>query len=90
VVITLVPGWNLVSNHTATNMTGIKTNWLVDGGPATLEDAIGGGTIENSLYEWNGSTWDTTNIVSENPTVEPWKGYYMLNLDSGNHTLTIQ
>jgi hypothetical protein len=90
VTITLVPGWNLVSNQTEMNMTDIKTNWLVDGGPTTLEDAISGGTIENSLYWWNGSTWDTSNIVSENPTVEPWKGYWILSKDSVNHTLTIQ
>jgi hypothetical protein len=84
--ITLVPGWNIVSNQTDTN-TDIKTNWTVSG--ETLATAIGNGWIGNSLYWWDGSTWQFPNIMDD-PTVEPWKGYYILNDSLINRTLRIQ
>jgi hypothetical protein len=69
-------------------MTDIKTNWTVSG--ETLATAIGNGWIGNALCWWDGSTWQFPNIVTEDPTVEPWKGYYILNDSVINRTLTIQ
>jgi len=86
--VTLIPGWNLISNPTTTNMINIGTNWLVDG--SSLSSAISGAKIGGDIYWWNGSTYDSMNIALDNPVVEQWKGYWILNLENVNHTLTIQ
>jgi len=86
--VTLKPGWTMIANPTTTNDTGIATNWLVDGG--SLSSAITANKIGGGLYWWNGTTYDSWSIVNDNPQVEPWKGYWMINLDTADHTLTIQ
>lgn len=85
--VILKPGWTMIANPNSTVKTDIATNWLVDGSPlgtAVVANKIGGG-----IYWWNGTTYDSWSIVSGNPQIEPWKGYWILNLDSVNHTLTI-
>jgi len=85
--VTLEPGWTMISNPTTTNKTDIGANWQIDGNP--LSNAVNANTVGGSLYWWNGTTYDSWTIIS-NPAVEPWKGYWILNLDSMSHTLTIQ
>jgi hypothetical protein len=46
---------------------------------------IGGG-----IYWWNGTTYDSWTVIGNNPTIEPWKGYWIVNQTSDNHTLTMQ
>lgn len=92
VTITLMPGWTMIANPNTTNKTNIGTAWVVDANtsPTSLSDAINSGTIGSSLYWWNGSTYDFWTVAS-NPQVEPWKAYWILNLDKKlSHTLTIQ
>lgn len=95
VTITLVPGWNLISNPTLTNLTGIGASWRVDGDVTTLSAAITAGTIYSGLYWYNTasssySTWNMSTGSGSEPTVEPWKGYWIYNSTTANHTLKIQ
>ncbi|WP_246014576.1 fibronectin type III domain-containing protein [Geomonas oryzae] len=86
--VILKPGWTMIANPNSTVKTDIATNWLVDGSPlgtAVVANKIGGG-----IYWWNGTTYDSWSIVNGNPQIEPWKGYWILNLDSTNHSLTIK
>ncbi|MDR3579648.1 MAG: putative Ig domain-containing protein [Oryzomonas sp.] len=85
--VTLKPGWTMIANPNTTNKTNIGTNWMIDG--TALSSAIFAGTIGSSLYWWNGTTYDFWTVAS-NPQIEPWKAYWILNLDLVNHTLTIQ
>jgi hypothetical protein len=87
--VTLVPGWNLISNPTTSNMTNIGANWLVDGTALSSAITAVSPIIGGAVYWWNGSTYDSWN-VADNPVVEPWKGYLILNLDGVSHTLTIK
>ena len=89
VTITLIPGWNIISNQTLTNMTNIGTNWKVDGAVTTLTTAVSGGTFDGAISWYDGIQY-VTQLISGNPTVEPWKAYFMLNNTGVNHTLTIQ
>jgi virginiamycin B lyase len=86
--VTLKPGWTMIANPNTTNKTNIGTTWLIDGS-TQLSTAIGSGKIGSSLYWWNGTTYDFWTVAS-NPQVEPWKAYWILNLDNINHSLTIQ
>ena len=88
--VTLKPGWTMIANQSTTNKTNIGSTWQIDGAP--LSNAIVGLTpkIAGSVYYWNGVAYDSWSIETANPQIEPWKGYWMLNLDSVNHTLTIQ
>jgi uncharacterized repeat protein (TIGR02543 family) len=86
--VTLNPGWTMIANPNTTNKTNIGTTWMIDGS-TQLSAAIGSGKIGSSLYWWNGTTYDFWTVVS-NPQVEPWKAYWILNLDSSSHNLTIQ
>ncbi|GFO62797.1 fibronectin type III domain-containing protein [Geomonas paludis] len=88
VTVTLKPGWTMIANPNVANKTNIGTTWLVDGNP--LSDAINTNKIGGSIYWWNGTTYDSWTILGNNPQVEPWKGYWIINLESVNHTLTIQ
>ncbi|MBU5614086.1 fibronectin type III domain-containing protein [Geomonas azotofigens] len=88
VTVTLKPGWTMIANPNVANKTNIGTTWLIDGSP--LSDAINTNKIGGSIYWWNGTTYDSWTILGNNPQVEPWKGYWMINLESVNHTLTIQ
>jgi YVTN family beta-propeller protein len=85
--VTLKPGWTMIANPSTSNMTSIGTNWKIDGQP--LSTAVTAGTVGGSLYWWNGTTYDFWSI-SSNPQIEPWKGYWIVNQTSSNHTLTIQ
>jgi hypothetical protein len=87
-IITLNPGWTLISNQTPSPMTGIGTTWMLEG-TTPLTDAIVSNIIGGAIYWWNGSTHDSENI-SDDPPVESWKGYWILNMESVEHTLTIQ
>jgi hypothetical protein len=78
----------MIANPNTTNKTNIGTNWMIDSS-TQLSTAIGSGKIGSSLYWWNGTTYDFWTVAS-NPQVEPWKAYWILNLDNVNHTLTIQ
>ena len=62
---------------------------MIDG-TTPLSTAITDNIIGGDLYWWNGSTYDSMNISLDDPPVEPWKGYWILNMDSVDHTLTIQ
>ena len=86
--VTLKPGWTMIANPNTNNKTSIGTNWLIDGSALSL--AITGNKIAGGIYWWNGSAYDSWSIIGANPIIEPWKGYWILNLDSVNHTLTIQ
>jgi len=86
--LTLKPGWTMIANPGTTNKTGIATNWLIDGAP--LSEAITGTKIGGAVYWWNGTTYDSWTIMGDNPQIEPWKGYWIVNIESVNHTLTIQ
>jgi N-acetylneuraminic acid mutarotase len=86
--VTLKPGWTMIANPNTTIKTSIGTNWLIDGNP--LSNAITANKIGGGIYWWNGITYDSWSIVGGNPQIDPWKGYWLLNLDSINHTLTIQ
>jgi hypothetical protein len=86
--VTLKPGWTMIANPTTTNKTNIGTAWMIDGS-TQLSTAISSGKVGSSLYWWNGTTYDFWTVAS-NPQVEPWKAYWILNLDSINHNLTIQ
>lgn len=86
--VTLKPGWTMIASPHPNNISDIGANWLIDGAPlsaAIMESKIGGG-----IYWWNGTTYDSWTIVGDNPQVEPWKGYWIVNLESVNHTLTIR
>jgi hypothetical protein len=93
VTVTLAPGWNLISNQTTSPMTGIGTSWIVDGS-TTLSDAITAETVGGAIYWWD--FVDTAPAyrhydVADDPIVDPWKGFWILNMDPDNdHTLTIQ
>lgn len=84
---TLLPGWNMISNQTLSNMTDIGTNWLVDE-TTSLSTAVTNNVIGGALYWWDGSAYVSWNIA-DNPAVEPWKCYWILNMEGVNHTLTI-
>jgi len=86
--ITLKPGWTMIANPNITNKTDIGAKWLIDGVP--LSFFINAGKIGGSVYWWNGTAYDSWTIMNDNPQIEPWKGYWVINLDSVNHTLTIQ
>ncbi|QXM09169.1 fibronectin type III domain-containing protein [Geomonas subterranea] len=85
--VTLKPGWTMVANPTPDNMSNIASSWLVDGSP--LANAIQANKIGGGIYWWNGTTYESWSIVNGNPQVEPWKAYWILNIDSVNHTLSI-
>ncbi|GFO54908.1 hypothetical protein GMSM_19150 [Geomonas sp. Red276] len=85
--VNLKPGWTMIADPNTTNKTGIGSTWQIDGKP--LADAIAANRIGGSLYWWNGTTYDSWTVASD-PVVEPWKGYWILNLDSVSHTLTIK
>jgi hypothetical protein len=87
VSVTLKPGWTMITNPVTDNLTNIGTNWQIDGQP--LSTSVTNGTIGGSFYWWNGITYDFWSI-SSNPIIEPWKGYWIVNQTSNNHTLTIQ
>jgi hypothetical protein len=89
VTVTLEPGWNLIGSHIQTNLNNIGANFRIDGS-STLSAAITGGIIGGDIYWWNGSTYESMNITLDLPPLEPWKGYWILNMDSVSHTLTIQ
>ena len=85
--VTLKPGWTMIANPQTTDKADIATNWSIDGdslGSAIINNKIGG-----SVYWWNGTTYDSWTVLGNNPQIEPWKGYWILNLDPVNHTLTI-
>lgn len=86
--VTLKPGWTMIANPNTTNKTDIGTNWLIDGNP--LSAAINANKIGGSIYWWNGTTYDSWTILGNNPEIEPWKGYWIVNLESADHILTIQ
>ncbi|MEK6744564.1 MAG: Ig-like domain-containing protein [Nitrospirota bacterium] len=88
VAVTLVPGWNMVSNHTLANMSNIGANWMVDGS-TPLTTAVSNSTINGALSWWDGVQYQTL-LISGNPAIEPWKAYFILNQTGVNHTLTIQ
>ncbi|MCM0082370.1 hypothetical protein L4X63_12300 [Geomonas sp. Red32] len=86
--VTLKPGWTMVADPQTNNLKDIASNWLIDGqslGVAIVTNKIGGG-----VYWWNGTTYDSWSMLNDNPQIEPWKGYWIVNLDSVSHTLTIQ
>ncbi|GFO54927.1 hypothetical protein GMSM_19340 [Geomonas sp. Red276] len=85
--VLLKPGWTMVADPNAATRSGIGSSWLVDGMP--LADAISANLVGGSVYWWNGTTYDSWTVASD-PVIEPWKGYWILNLDSVDHTLTIQ
>ncbi|UPU37859.1 putative Ig domain-containing protein [Geomonas paludis] len=85
--VTLKPGWTMIAAPQETNLDNIATRWLVDGSP--LGTAIVSGKIGGGIYWWNGIAYDSWSIVGDNPQIEPWKGYWMLNLDAADHVLTI-
>jgi len=86
--VTLKPGWTMIANPQTTNKTNLGSTWLIDG--ASLADAITANKIGGSVYWWNGTTYDSWTILGNNPQIEPWKGYWIVNIDSVPHTLTIQ
>jgi hypothetical protein len=86
--VTLKPGWTMIADPNSTNKTNIGSTWLIDGNP--LSQAISANKIGGGLYWWNGTTYDSWTILGDNPQVEPWKGYWIVNIDNVNHTLTIQ
>ena len=88
VAVTLAPGWNMISNHTLSNMSNIGANWMVDGS-TPLTTAVSNSTINGALSWWDGVQYLTL-LISGNPTIEPWKAYFILNQTGVNHTLTIQ
>ena len=86
--VTLKPGWTMIANPNTTIKTNIGANWLID--TDTLSNAITANKIGGGIYWWNGAAYDSWSIIGVNPQIEPWKGYWLLNLDSVDHTLTIQ
>jgi hypothetical protein len=86
--VTLKPGWTMVSSPNTTTKKNIGANWLIDG--HALSQSVIGNQIGGGVYWWNGTTYDSWTIMGDNPTIEPWKGYWIVNLDSVNHTLTIK
>ncbi|GFO54930.1 hypothetical protein GMSM_19370 [Geomonas sp. Red276] len=88
VSVNLLPGWTMISNPTQQNLSNLGAVWKLDG--VSLADAINAGTVGGGLYWWNGTTYDSWSIIGDNPQVEPWKGYWILNLDGVAHTLTIR
>ena len=86
--VVLKPGWTMISNPTGTVKSNIATNWLIDG--EQLADAVTASTIGGGIYWWNGTTYDSWSIINNDPHIEPWKGYWLINLDVNDHTLTIQ
>jgi hypothetical protein len=89
VTVTLRPGWNLIGSHKQTTLDDLLNYWMVDGS-MSLSDAIADEIIGGAIYWWNGSTYEFMNMTLDDPPVEPWKGYWILNMDSVSHTLTIQ
>nr|WP_284694772.1 MBG domain-containing protein [Geomonas sp. Red32] len=85
--VPLKPGWTMIANPNTVNKTNVGSVWQIDGKPLT--DAIAANQIGGSFYWWNGTTYDSWTVASD-PVIEPWKGYWILNLDSVNHTLTIK
>lgn len=86
--VVLKPGWTMISNPTGTVKSNIATNWLIDG--EQLSDAINANRIGGGIYWWNGTTYDSWSIINQDPPIEPWKGYWIINLTGSDHTLTIQ
>jgi len=86
--VVLKPGWTMIANPQVNNMTNIGGNWLIDGQP--LSQAIYSNQIGGSIYWWNGTTYNSWTILEGNPLIEPWKGYWIVNIDTQPHTLTIQ
>jgi hypothetical protein len=87
-MLTLLPGWNMISNQTQTNMSNIGANWMVDGA-TSLTTAVSNSTINGALTWWDGAQYQTL-LISGNPVIEPWKAYFILNQTGVTHTLTIQ
>jgi hypothetical protein len=86
--ITLKPGWTMIANTQTTNKTNIGATWQIDGAP--LSQAISTNKVGGSVYWWNGTTYDSWTITGDNPQIEPWKGYWIVNIDTVDHILTIQ
>jgi len=90
VTVTLKPGWTMIANPGTSNMVNIGDNWLIDGVPLRVPIVTDPSHVSGSIYWWNGTTYDSWTILGDNPQIEPWKGYWMQNLDSMDHLLTIQ
>ncbi|MBI5439659.1 MAG: hypothetical protein HY900_00435 [Deltaproteobacteria bacterium] len=95
--VTLLPGWNLISNPTLTNMTGIDAEWSVylatdiPGNAVPLSTAVGNGTILNGLYWYNPTAAGYTSWQITSATlVEPWKGYWVYLNNASSYKLIIQ
>lgn len=93
VTVNLKPGYNKITNTKTTAMTSIGTNWLIDGLP--LNDAVTASKIGADLYWWNGSNYDSWKfndllIPAASAVVEPWKAYWVHNMDTVDHVLTIK
>ena len=86
--VVLKPGWTMIANPNLENKTDIGANWLIDGVPLSV--AINADKIGGSIYWWNGTTYDSWTVLGNNPQVEPWKGYWIVNIDTVDHTLTIK
>jgi chitodextrinase len=86
--VTLNPGWTMIANPNTTNKTNIASTWLIDG--KLLSEAVIASRIGGGVYWWNGTTYESWSIMGDNPQIEPWKGYWIVNIDSAPHTLTIQ
>jgi hypothetical protein len=88
---TLAPGWNQIGDPGTGNITVDPDNWIVDEGTPsamTLTAAIAANHIGGDLYWFAGAT-DTSLNISTMPEIEPWKGYWLANLDTVPHTLTM-
>jgi hypothetical protein len=58
--------------------------------PAPLYTNFSESVIGGAVYWWNGTTYESWSVLGVNPTIEPWKAYWMLNTDTVDHVLTIQ
>lgn len=86
--VTLKPGYTLISSPKTTNISSIDSTWQINGYP-DLAAAVLDGKIDNTLWWWNGTTYDSY-LIDSSTVIEPWKAYWILNKDAAaTFTLTI-
>ena len=87
--IPLQPGWNMIGNpypkESALRNTYIRKTDT--GELKSYEDAVIAGWVGNSLYSFNGSTYDFT--LYTDATLKLWQGYWISVLQGGQYELII-
>ena len=87
--IPLQPGWNIIGNPYPSEVA-LRNTYIrkIDTGESkSYEDAVIAGWVGNSLYSYNGSTYDFT--LYTDATLRLWQGYWLSVLQDGQYEINI-